>query len=118
MKKAVLLLTCAFASTVAVTEAADQAVFTTDSEFNGTNYHVIVFERDLVDQPIWKSTDEFPPLSPQRAQILVRARLLELFPDLSGWESRKLSLIRVGTPGNWIYVVRMQPSIATRMIGR
>lgn len=106
MKKT--LLTVAFVLGLSgVLCGAEQAVFQTVSTFNGTNYRSLVLESDLVNQPKWKATDEYPPLSPRQAESAGKAKVHEMFPSTDAWKVNKISLMRVGDPGNWIYIVQL-----------
>jgi len=40
-----------------------------------------VYEDDLFRTPSWRTTDEFPPLSPRRAEAIARIQLEELVKE-------------------------------------
>jgi hypothetical protein len=57
--------------------------------------------------PIWRSSDENPPLPARKALQLAEARLAELVSNSGAWTLDTLSLQEID-PGYWIYVAAFQ----------
>lgn len=94
-----------------VEASADQVVFQTVNQFGHTRYRSLVMEGDLINTPKWQEHEDFPPLSPRRAEAKARAELRTTLPAIREWRLVEFSLQRVGSSDNWIYIVEMKPSL-------
>ena len=73
------------------------------SYFATNRYDFTIFEADLAKTPVWRHTDDHPPLAARKALQLARARLQELVPDSKAWTLEGLSLTQI-RERHWIYL--------------
>ena len=75
-------------------------------DFNqGKRYDFDVYQKDLARTPPWRTEDEFPPLSPRKAEASARAQLKELVTEAERWNRGAISLHQLSGGDRWIYVV-------------
>ena len=78
----------------------------------GTNQYAFVASQIDIDlTPVWRETDDQPPLSPRIALKLAKVRLSKLVPDSEHWRLNDIALspLRLPDDGRWVYLVRFYP---------
>jgi len=84
----------------------DQAYFSTYIHLNGGCWVLRVTASELLTVPVWRESDEAPPLSPRAATNASRLVLRELVKDGDEWELERISLRRIPlAPDLWVYEV-------------
>jgi len=61
--------------------------------------------------PAWKASEEYPPLSPRRAETLATKKLKDLLNDPEKWSRGKIILTDSGDNIHWYYVVEFENHI-------
>jgi hypothetical protein len=75
-------------------------------DFNqGKRYDFDVYQKDLTLAPAWRTEDEFPPLSPRRAEMSARAQLKELVAEPERWSRGAIALHQLSGGDRWVYLV-------------
>lgn len=89
-------------------QTAGQSVLRIESKLNDEVFISTVFEEDLQTMPKWSESVEWPALSPRKAIRSART-VAEGKSKIVDWHLQKISLIPVGDPGNWVYLVEFRP---------
>lgn len=84
-----------------------QGVFRSESELGGKRYTSVVLLKDLSTAPKWNSADDWPPLKPRVAADSAKNAVGKIAPHIK-WSVHEFSLVRVGEPGDWIYIVELK----------
>jgi len=74
-------------------------------DMDGKSFISEVTKEQLIEAPAWRSQDDFPPLSPRKADQLATAKFNELLEDRKDWRRDSISLNEIGDGSHWIYVV-------------
>jgi hypothetical protein len=79
----------------------------------GTNQYSFEVSWAVFDKtPIWRESDDQPPLPARKALRLARACLSKLFTDAGHWRLDAVSLSPMPEhDGHWIYLVRFYPPL-------
>lgn len=68
-------------------------------------YDFEIYEDDLARTPAWPSNEEFPPLSPRKAETAARDQLRKLVEQPEKWSRRAIELRPMSDGDKWVYVV-------------
>jgi hypothetical protein len=71
----------------------------------GKQFDFQVMREQLLKAPVWRLQDDFPPLSPRKAETLATAKFHELLKDTTFFKRGPISLEDMGDGIHWIYVV-------------
>ena len=77
----------------------------------GTNQYSFEVSWPVIDKtPIWRESDDQPPLPARKALRSARAELSKLFLDASRWRLDSVGLSPIlEHEGHWVYLVRFYP---------
>jgi hypothetical protein len=92
-------------TTDAEEEQPKAASFSSYDFRQGKRYDFDVYQNDLAQTPPWRAEDEYPPLSPRRAEMSARAQLKELVTEPERWNRGAIALHQLSGGDRWIYVV-------------
>jgi len=76
-----------------------------DSDFEGVTYIFQTTRSSIRSTPKWKPNEEFPPLSPRKAEAAALGRAHQLRPDVSTWNTESICLNYIGD--DWFYLVKL-----------
>jgi hypothetical protein len=71
----------------------------------GKRYDFDVYQDDLNRTPAWQTNEEFPPLSPRKAEAAARRQLDKLVEHAERWNRRIVALHQMSDSDKWVYVV-------------
>ena len=75
-------------------------------DFNQSKrYDFGIFEDDLSRTPPWRTEEEFPPLSPRKAEASARDQLKKLVEQSERWNRRSIALHQMTGGDKWVYVI-------------
>jgi hypothetical protein len=77
----------------------------------GTNQYSFEVSLPVIDKtPIWRESDDQPPLPARKSLRCARAELSKLFLDASRWRLDSVGLSPIlEHEGHWVYLVRFYP---------
>jgi hypothetical protein len=78
---------------------------TLSSYAEGKRFDFEVTREQLLKTTAWKAEDDFPPLSPRKAEKLATIKFGKLIKNTKGWERERISLQTIGDNERWFYVV-------------
>jgi hypothetical protein len=78
-----------------------------DSYARSKRYEFVIAPTDISKMPIWRDSDENPPLSARKALQIAKAGLADLVSDSKDWTLDTLSLQEVDR-GHWVYLAAFQ----------
>ena len=89
-------------------------LFGADCEWHshvGTNQYSFQVSWSVIDKtPIWRESEDQPPLAARKALHLARTELSKLFKDGEQWRLDTVGLSpMMGHDGHWVYLVRFYP---------
>jgi len=75
-------------------------------DFNqGRRYDFGIYEDELSRTPPWRTEEEFPPLSPRKAEASAREQLEKLVEQSERWNRRSIALHQMSGGDKWVYVI-------------
>jgi hypothetical protein len=92
---------------------ADSDNVTVWSSYIGINrYDFAVSLAEIARTPVWRESDDHPPLAPRKALKLARACLAKLVTDAEHWLLHEVSLSSLSEhDGHWVYLVSFYPPL-------
>lgn len=103
MKTALFILLMSFS----VAFCDDDFLGTRSNRFKDHSYDFDLTKSALAKAPHWQKDDEFPPLSPKKAQEIALVLAKSLRPEVTNWNLDRISLEPIGDT-DWIYLVIFQ----------
>ncbi len=96
--------------------AIADAIWSSYVKNNRYDFHIE--ENEIGKMPVWKESDEHPPLSARKAIRAGKARLAELISESKEWKLERLSLVELRN-GHWVYLAIFEaPTPPGRWEGR
>ena len=71
----------------------------------GKRFDFQVYEDELARTPAWRADEEFPPLSPRKADASASDRLEKLVEQADRWRRKAIELHQMKGNDRWVYVV-------------
>lgn len=81
------------------------ATFSSYDFSQGKRYDFEVYEDDLALTPSWRADEEFPPLSPRKAEASARGQLKKLIEQSERWTRGGIALEQMSGGDKWVYIV-------------
>ncbi len=103
-----VLIVCVAMSAALVAPSAERHMVAQFSSYDfnkGKRYDFEVYEDDLAQTPSWQTDDEFPPLSPRKAEKLAKSQLKELVEQPDKWRRGAIALHQMSGGDKWVYIV-------------
>ena len=110
MRALIFIILLAFVTQALASETESYAI---SSLAHGKELECKITREQLSKTPIWRTQDEFPPLSPRKAEKAATTRFHQLFTDLKHFKCMDIILEKPffgdGYDGHWIYLVQFVP---------
>jgi len=100
----ILIFTLAIQARAVQMDTVSLHVRIKDKEFS-----TIVTREQVSKTPAWNLRDDFPPLSPRKAERAAITKFHQLLKGSDDWERKRITLESIGDETHWYYVVEFAP---------
>jgi hypothetical protein len=98
--------------------AGDSETYSLASKAQGKVFTFKFTREQLLKTPVWKLQDDFPPLSPRKAEKAATAKFQKLIKNAKDWNCDGIALENpfMDEGNRWIYLVVFSPPIALNFV--